>query len=293
MNLIFVGQNILGGYTLQSLVKHKIPIQFIVTRPDNDYPNMVNEVAARHKLAVFKTNNINNNKNITKEIHIAQPDVFFCCSWGQIIKQPLLKSSLLGWVNFHPSYLPEYRGPSPIEWQLIHGRKKGGCTAHFMASKYDAGPILLQKRIEIDTGDNRETMQLKCGLVMGKLALGVIKLLKVNPNVKGLLQNEQYMSYAPHRETARCLNTNQTAENVRNQVRGLSPFPCALIKFGLQTLSIESVAITSQPSKTNKPMFISPKGRLLIAATDFYLEILTVRYRKKIISDYFFLLESL
>jgi methionyl-tRNA formyltransferase len=200
----------------------------------------------------------------------------------------------LGWVNFHPSYLPEYRGPSPIEWQLIHGRKKGGCTAHFMASKYDTGPILLQERIEIDSDDNRETMQLKCGLVMGKLALGVIKLLNVNPNVKGLLQNEQYMSYAPHREIARYLNTNQTAENVRNQVRGLSPFPCAAIKFGLQTLSIGSVAITSQPStKTNKPMFISPKGRLLIATTDFYLEILTVRYRKKIISDYFFLLEGL
>jgi methionyl-tRNA formyltransferase len=93
MNLIFVGQNILGGYTLQSLVNHEIPIQFIVTRPDNDYSNMVNEVATRHRLAVFKTKNINNNKNITKEIHIAQPDVFFCCSWGQIIKQPLFADS--------------------------------------------------------------------------------------------------------------------------------------------------------------------------------------------------------
>ena len=226
MKWVFVGQNILGGLTLASMVSSGHYPQLVITRQRNNYENLVLDVSIHHGLPCVTTARINTDTplihHLTSDI---TPDVAFCCSWGDRIREPLLSLPRIGWVNFHPSYLPEYRGPRPIEWQLINGESLGGCTAHFMSEHFDEGPILQQRRIRIDLNDNGETMRVKCGMVLGKLANECYELLAQNPKKYGFPQNEANASYAPPREGARRIDLTCTAIRIYNLVRGLAPFP--------------------------------------------------------------------
>jgi methionyl-tRNA formyltransferase len=55
----------------------------------------------------------------------------------------------LGALNVHPSLLPAYRGKEPLFWALLRGEHEVGVTVHRMTEEVDAGPILLQRRIEV------------------------------------------------------------------------------------------------------------------------------------------------
>ena len=61
-------------------------------------------------------------------------------------------------VNIHPSLLPSYPGLNVHERVLAAGEKVSGCTVHFVNEDLDAGPIILQKEVEVKEGDTVETL---------------------------------------------------------------------------------------------------------------------------------------
>lgn len=279
MKYIFVGQNILGGLTLKGLLKQDIEPELVITREPNDYPNLVAITARKSGLTCRMTSDINNEPSVRKAISSSGSDLIFCCSWGDKIKQPLREVPSLAWVNFHPSFLPAYRGPRPIEWQLINGERKGGCTAHFMSDRFDAGNIIDQKKVEIRFADNGQTMRLKLGRLMGELAPEVFKLLSNRPDYRGRPQDPEKASYAPPREQVREIVWNKTAVEIYNLIRGLSPFPCAYYKnerIKLKIAGSEITAVESGPYWTGRARR-ARNGRLMIGASDYFLNIQKIR----------------
>ena len=75
------------------------------------------------------------------------------CDYGLIIPKTILDASKIGSINVHPSLLPKYRGPSPIQTALINGDKATGVTIMLMDEKMDHGPILAQKIVPIAPND--------------------------------------------------------------------------------------------------------------------------------------------
>jgi phosphoribosylglycinamide formyltransferase-1 len=61
-------------------------------------------------------------------------------------------------VNIHPSLLPAFRGLDAQEQALEHGVKISGCTVHFVNEELDAGPIILQRAVEVRDGDTPESL---------------------------------------------------------------------------------------------------------------------------------------
>ena len=61
-------------------------------------------------------------------------------------------------INIHPSLLPAYPGLDVHERVLAAGEKVSGCTVHFVNEDLDAGPIILQKEVEVRDGDTAETL---------------------------------------------------------------------------------------------------------------------------------------
>ena len=287
MKYIFVGQNILGGMCLHALLQQSLKPMMVVTRPENDYPNLVVQLCSDYLIPIEMTANINLDQQVTHKIVSLAPDVIFCCSWGNLIREPLLSLPRLGWVNFHPSYLPKYRGPRPIEWQLINGESSGGCTAHFMVQEIDKGPIIFQERIRIDFNDNSETLRKKCGKLMGKLAIQSYHLLATQPYFQGVEQDIHNASYAPQRDDARKIDWHNRAVDIYNQIRGLSPYPCAIFLFNHREFLVADAAITTIPSNkelTGKIVF-SQDDKIMIAASDFFVKISALRISDNIV-DY-------
>ena len=61
-------------------------------------------------------------------------------------------------VNIHPSLLPSFPGLNVQQQAIDHGVKISGCTVHFVNEDLDAGPIILQRAVEVLDGDTAETL---------------------------------------------------------------------------------------------------------------------------------------
>lgn len=87
-----------------------------------------------------------------------QPDLIVVASFGKIIPQEILESARLGAINIHPSKLPEYRGPSPIQSQILDGVTDSAISFILMDKEMDHGPIIFQEPFEIKNTDTFESL---------------------------------------------------------------------------------------------------------------------------------------
>ncbi|MGD8429891.1 MAG: formyltransferase family protein, partial [Ectothiorhodospiraceae bacterium] len=62
-------------------------------------------------------------------------------------------------INVHPSLLPDYRGLHTHERVLEAGESEHGCSVHYVVPELDAGPVIAQARIAVDSGDTPETLK--------------------------------------------------------------------------------------------------------------------------------------
>ena len=74
---------------------------------------------------------------------------FLVASYGKIVPKVILDMPKYGVLNIHPSLLPKYRGPSPLQEQILNDEKNVGVTVMLMDAEIDHGPIIAQEEIEI------------------------------------------------------------------------------------------------------------------------------------------------
>jgi len=288
MKFVFVGQNILGGSVLRALLAKALYPALIITRKPNDYPNLVEETCRVWDIPCEQVADIKTDNWTMHKLADIEPSIVFCCSWGNRIEQRLLDLPERGWINLHPSYLPKYRGPRPIEWQLIHGEKWGGGTAHFMTTQFDAGPIISQRKIRISKHDNGETMRKKCGEVLGQLAIECHRRLTAKTHIHVIHQEDEEASYAPERERVRPINWEARAADIYNLVRGLSPFPCATFTFCGKQIEVAEIAVTNARSDTTAMGQVrrTRDGKFLVGTRDFFVKVTKIRLGGHIFDDY-------
>src|SRR5699024_7839623 len=139
----------------------------------------------------------------------------------------LLAIPAKGSINLHASLLPKYRGAAPIHWAVMHGEKQTGCTTFLLDQQVDTGAIIKQQATDIGpnetTGDVYERLkQVGAGLVLDTVDEIAAETYISRP------QNEEKATAAPKLFTEDCkIDFNQSARQVHNNIRGLSPFPTA------------------------------------------------------------------
>jgi hypothetical protein len=72
---------------------------------------------------------------------------------GQIFKRPTI-DRFTSFVNVHPSVLPYYRGPTPVQWCVANGETRSGYTLHVVTEEVDEGPVLRQGSVDISQTRN-------------------------------------------------------------------------------------------------------------------------------------------
>ena len=88
-------------------------------------------------------------KEVPKELSAQEWDLFAVASYGKIIPQTILDIPAHGTLNVHPSLLPKYRGPSPLESAILGGDTETGVTIMLVDKEMDHGPIVAQESIEL------------------------------------------------------------------------------------------------------------------------------------------------
>lgn len=142
INFIFFGTSEFAVKILEKLVESGYVPCLVVTTPDKPQGRKmvltsppVKVFAQKHNLKIAQPEKL---KPELFEI----PDLFIVASYGKIIPKSVLDIPKFGTLNVHPSLLPKFRGPSPIQSFILSGEKETGVTIMLMDEQVDHGPIL-------------------------------------------------------------------------------------------------------------------------------------------------------
>lgn len=157
---------------------------------------------------------------------LTQPfDLFIVASYGKIIPEATLALPKKGTLNVHPSLLPLYRGPSPIESALLAGETEIGVTIMLLDKEVDHGPILTQSAFILDKKDTAGQVEVRAGMLGGELLVQSI------PHfIEGaLIPKEQKHSLATFckkiDKSLGEIHVDDDASSLRNKYKALTPWP--------------------------------------------------------------------
>ena len=133
-----------------------------------------------------------------------------------------------GTIQYHPSLLPLYRGPSSINWPIIRGDRKTGLTIFRPTDGLDEGPVILQKETEIGPDDTLGTVYFDRLFPMGVKAMLEAADLVLAGRHKEVAQDESKATYEGWcRKAEAKLSWASHADFVYNVIRGCNPAPGA------------------------------------------------------------------
>jgi len=176
-----------------------------------------------------------------------EPDLFVVVAYGQILSKEILSIPKIFSLNAHASLLPRYRGAAPINWAIINGDNQTGVSIIKMNEAMDAGPIILEKNIEIAPADTSLTLEDKMASLAAELLAEVIKSIE-NKNYKLTTQDENNVSFAPKlKKENGVIDWNKPAADIHNLVRGVLPWPGAFTYYKGKLLKIYKAQVSGSP----------------------------------------------
>lgn len=251
MRTIFVGSSEFGIPALQKLNAYAPPI-LVITQPDRAAGRHLKtqacplaKCASDLGLEVFKPQDVNSEESLAR-MEVLRPDLFITASYGGMLKRKLRKIATHEAINLHPSLLPLYRGPTPIQSALLNGDSVTGVTIFRLTGRMDAGPVLFQRELPINDEDNFTTLHDKLAGLASVMLVESLPLIKKR-NVQATEQNESLAT-----RTAKITNRDLVldwelpAAQVRNQIRAYSLEPGAFSLLRGRPVKVLSAEIDPQ-----------------------------------------------
>jgi len=248
LKILFMGTPEFALTSLEKLSQERENIVAVVCQPDKPrgrgrklMPCPSKKWAAEHNIAVIQPERCKDCEFVDQIRRLA-PDLIVVASFGQILPDELLAIPRLGAVNIHSSLLPKYRGASPVAYAILNGEEETGVTSMLIVRKLDAGPILLQRALPIESEDTAGTLQDQLARLGAELLIETIEKLKAG-KIQPRPQDESQAVYAPalKKEQGR-IDWSEPAEIIWRKVRAFNPWPGAYVGRGDRLLKIWKAA---------------------------------------------------
>jgi len=146
LRLVFAGSPAAAVPSLTTLAASRHEIVGVVTREDSPQgrrgtltPTPVAEAADELGLPVVKANRLAG--DATAAVQALAPDLGVIVAYGGLVREPLLSTPRLGWINLHFSILPRWRGAAPVQRAIIAGDEITGATVFQLVPELDAGDV--------------------------------------------------------------------------------------------------------------------------------------------------------
>lgn len=231
MKIVFMGTPDFAKESLEAVDKAGHEILAVVTNPDRPSGRgmkiaitPVKEYAQEQGFKIYQPQKVRNNEEFIKEIKGLEPDVICVVAYGKILPKEILEIPRKGCINVHGSLLPKYRGAAPIQRAVMNGEKITGVTTMYMDIGMDTGDMILKQEEPI--GEEQTTGELWDRLSKIGAELLVKTLEQVEKGVAPRIPQGEDFTMAPmlDKEIDGKIDwENKTAEEIKNQVRGLNP----------------------------------------------------------------------
>lgn len=207
-------------------------ISLVVTNPDKPAgrglkptPTPVKIKAMELNIAVLQPEKLKD-PSFHKQMKEISPDIIVVIAF-KILPPEVFTTAKIASFNVHPSLLPKYRGPAPINWQIINGEKTTGLTTFILQERVDAGNIILQWEYPIPDGFTAGDLHDFLAPLAGDIAVETCRIL-LKGNFTLRKQEEQFATKAPKIFPYQCkINWEQDCISLHNFIHGVSPNPGA------------------------------------------------------------------
>ena len=163
--------------------------------------------------------------DIVSRLERLEPDFFVVVSFGLFLPESLLRIASLGNINLHASLLPAYRGASPINYALINGDSFTGVTTMEMVKEMDAGPVYLQRIVEVRPFENSQELSVRLSVIGAELVVETLTR-RVVSGLEPVPQPEEHVSFARKlKKTDGLIPWEKDAISIHNHIRGMHPWP--------------------------------------------------------------------
>ncbi|GHF08925.1 methionyl-tRNA formyltransferase [Pseudolysinimonas yzui] len=282
LRIVFAGSPAAAVPSLRALAATDHEIVAVVTREDSPLgrkrvltPTPVADVATQLGIPVLKANRI---APLEARIAALRPDLGVIVAYGGLIREPLLSTPRLGWINLHFSLLPRWRGAAPVQRALIAGDPVTGAAVFQLVAELDAGPVFAT--LDYAIGRNQTAGHLLDVLAARGADLLVSVVDDLDAGTARAVPQRGEVTLAPKLELDDGrLDWSRPAAELDARIRGTTPEPgaFALLDGDTERLKVLDAAIAHDDAPLAPGEFDLRAGRLLVGTGTDPLHLVTVQ----------------
>lgn len=288
IRIVYMGTPDFAVESLRALVEGGYNVVAVVTMPDKPAGrghqlqfSAVKQYALSVGLPILQPERLKD-ENFLTELRSYQADLQIVVAF-RMLPEVVWNMPRLGTFNLHASLLPQYRGAAPINWAVMNGDHETGATTFMLQHEIDTGNIILQERIPIADDENVGSVHDRLMMMGGGLVTRTVDTIIEAENQGVALpttpqDNSIDLRPAPKIFKDTCaIDFSQTAEQIRNHVRGLSPYPAAWISEMPANHSLAEVLKGAKVYKVAVTQLSEQKGHIIVPCADGYIDILELQ----------------
>ena len=298
MRIVYFGTPDFAVESLDAIMQSHHEVEAVVTVPDRQAGrgqkvvySPVKQYALDHDLPLLQPEKLRD-PQFLEQLKAFQADMFVVVAF-RMLPEAVWNMPPHGTFNLHASLLPRYRGAAPINHAIINGDPMTGVTTFLLNHQIDEGKILLQAETPITPNDNAGTLHDRLAAMGREL---VVKTLDgIEAGTLTPRPQEGTPTEAPKIFKDDCfIDFNRPARQVVDFIRGLSPYPAALLTLinpqGEKVLfKIFDAIAVEDPSGSPKTLICDEKKVLKIGVSDGFLQIISLQMsgkRKNSVEDF-------
>lgn len=229
------------------LLHSKYDVVAVICQPDkiNGRGNKVTfgpvkEFALQNGIKVYQPETFKENACLDLITEL-DPELIVVAAYGKILPEYVLDYAKYGCINVHGSLLPKYRGASPIQAAVLNGDAETGITIMHMSKGLDSGDIILTRKTEIGIYETAGELFDRLSEMGAQCLDDAIKQL-ADGTASRTPQNDSESSYVSMiKKEMGELDFSLSANEIKNKVYGLNPWPCAYINTNSGLIKIYKV----------------------------------------------------
>jgi len=241
MRIALIGSADFGKAALEAFLERGDEVVAVFCPPDNPKstkPEVLKEAAIAKGLAPLQFASLKGPEAAQAMID-SKADICVMAYVLQFVPQELCKIPKHGTIQYHPSLLPKYRGPSAINWAIALGEEKTGLTIFRPSDGLDEGEVILQKEVVIAPDDTLGKVYFDKLFPLGVRALLEAADLVVANQHQEVTQDESLANYEGwFGIDAAQIHWATHINQIYNLIRASNPAPGAWTKFGEQKVQI-------------------------------------------------------
>jgi methionyl-tRNA formyltransferase len=229
MKIAIVGQQDFGKAVLEAFLARGDQVAGVFCAPEKPgtRADALKTAAQEKAVPVFQFASLKSGEAAAKMREL-KADIGIMAFVLQFAPQDFVKIPRHGTIQYHPSLLPKYRGPSSINWPIIRGDTRTGLSIFRPTDGLDEGPVLLQKETPIGPDDTLGTVYFDRLFPMGVKAMLEAADLVLAGKHREIVQDESQASYEGWcRKSEARINWANPVDFIYNTIRGCNPAPGA------------------------------------------------------------------